>query len=133
MELISTHMVMTKDLGVRGNLFGGTFLSWIDLAAGIYVSKKIKSPNVVSYRISEFVFRKPAKVNDLINIYGQIVALGNTSMTINVEIKKMEVGSGNEELICSTRIVMVHIDEFGRKAPIDKALVTGLPKDVFFE
>ena len=34
MELISTRICMSKDVGVHGNLFGGIMLSWIDEAAG---------------------------------------------------------------------------------------------------
>ncbi len=38
MELVSTHVAMTKDLGVHGNLFGGKLLAALDEAVACYAT-----------------------------------------------------------------------------------------------
>ena len=35
MQLITTHIAMTRDMGVHGNLFGGIMMAWIDEAASV--------------------------------------------------------------------------------------------------
>ncbi len=118
MELISTHTVMTGDLGMRGNLFGGKMLGWLDLAAAAYAAQKIKSPNVVTVKISECVFHRPSKVSNQIKIYGRVERMGHTSITIAVEARRYDVIEQSEEMVCSTSIVFVHIDEHGNPLEI---------------
>ncbi len=117
MELISTHTVMGSDLGLRGNLFGGQLLAWIDLAAAAFAAQTIKSPNVVTVKFSECVFHRPGKINNIIKIYGEVIKIGKTSITIATEARRTDVLSDKQELICSTEVVFVHIDEHGK--PLD--------------
>ena len=118
MKLISTHTVMTSDLGVRGNLFGGQLLAWLDLAAAALAVQVIRSPSVLTLKVSECVFHRPAKINNLIKIYGDVTKVGRTSITLAVEARRFDVVSGEEDLVCSTSIVMVHIDENGKPVEI---------------
>jgi acyl-CoA thioesterase YciA len=118
MKLISTHTVMTSDLGVRGNLFGGQLLAWLDLAAAALAVQVIKSPNVLTVKFSECIFHRPAKINNLIKIYGDVTRIGRTSITLAVEARRRDVVSGSEDLVCSTSVVLVHIDENGMPVEI---------------
>ena len=43
MELVSTHIVLNDDIGVRGNLYGGKLMAWIDDASSAYAREGIKS------------------------------------------------------------------------------------------
>jgi len=58
MELISTHICKGKNVGVHGNLFGGTMLSWLDEAGGAYASQPVDSPRIVTVKLSEVAFKK---------------------------------------------------------------------------
>jgi acyl-CoA thioesterase YciA len=118
MELISTHTVMTGDLGVKGNLFGGQTLAWLDMAASELAVQKIRNPNVLTVKFSECIFHRPAKINNLIKIYGDVERIGRTSITIKVEARRNDVITGEEVLICSTSVVFVQIDENGRPTEI---------------
>ncbi len=118
MKLISTHTILTSDLGIRGNMFGGRLLVWIDLAAYALAVEKIKNPNLVSLKISECLFLLPAKISNLIKIYGEIIAIGKTSVTVKLEARKLDVYSGKESLICTTDIVLVQVDEHGKPSEI---------------
>lgn len=118
MELLMTKVCMTKDIGVHGNLFGGLMLSWIDEAAVAMANRICKTPNMVTRKMTEILFERPVKVGYTINIYGQAVAMGNTSITLNLEARRYNVYTAEEDVVCKTQIVFVRIDEDGRKIPI---------------
>ena len=111
---------MGKDLGVHGNLFGGNMLCWIDEAAGTMATALCQSPNMVTVKIDEVVFRKAVKVGYLIKIYGRICKMGRTSITLKVEARKHNVITQEEILVCETEITFVRIDEYGDASPIPK-------------
>jgi len=113
MELISTHTILTSDLGIKGNLFGGKFMAWIDVAAAALAVQTIKNPNILTLKISECVFHKPAKINNLIKIYGEVLKIGRTSITVLVEARRLVVSTGEESIICTTSVVMVQVDDHG--------------------
>ncbi|MDR9488659.1 hotdog domain-containing protein [Salibacter sp.] len=118
MEFITQKICMGKDLGVHGNLFGGNMLAWIDEAAGTLASEICRSPNMVTLKIDEVIFKKAVKVGFLIKIYGEVVRMGNTSLTMKIEARKYNVISEEETIVCSTKMTFVRIDESGEPVPI---------------
>lgn len=109
---------MGKDLGVHGNLFGGNMLSWIDEAAGTMAAAICRSPNMVTLKIDEVVFRKAVKVGYLIKIYGEVCKMGRTSVTLKVDARKHNVITQEEIIVTDTEITFVRIDEYGDPVPI---------------
>ena len=77
MRLLGTKVCKKHDLGVHNNLFGGTMLSWIDELAVAFVNEVCFSPNMVTLKVEEVLFKSPVKENNLIKIYGDIVRIGN--------------------------------------------------------
>ena len=55
MELITTYICKTSDLGVHGNMFGGTLVSIIDDAGASYASQICDTPRMVTIKIDEFI------------------------------------------------------------------------------
>lgn len=111
MELISTKICKTSDIGVNDNLFGGTMLSWLDEAGAIMSCDKINSKSVVTLKIEEVLFKLPVKVNDHIKIYGEIIKVGNSSLTLKLEARKRNFNESQKETpVCSTNVVFVQID-----------------------
>ena len=43
MELITREICLRQDLGIHGNLFGGTMMSWLDKAGAIYATQLCQS------------------------------------------------------------------------------------------
>ena len=122
MEFIMQKICMGKDLGVHGNLFGGVMLSWIDESAGALAARVCRSPNMVTLKIDEVIFRKAVKTGFLISIYGEVERLGNTSITLLIEARKTNVISEEETVVCTTRITFVRIDESGEAVPIPSSV-----------
>ena len=120
MELISTHICKGKDVGVHGNLFGGTMLGWLDEAGGAYAAQACDSPRMVTVKLSETIFMKPVRIGHLIKIYGEVTKVGTSSITILLEARRHSPFNGTQRKVCSTRITFVRIDGDGEAIPISQ-------------
>jgi len=122
MKLISKKICMAKDIGIHGNLFGGILMEWIDEAAAAFATEYCFTPNMVTLKVGELFFKKPVKAGNHIRIYGEVAKLGNTSITLNVEVTKYNLYSGEETSVCTTNITFVRIDEDGTPTPIGESV-----------
>jgi len=120
MELLNTHPIKKSDLGFHGNLFGGKLLAWLDASAAAYAMQVCDTPRMVTVKIDECIFSKPAKEGQLVKIYADVVSFGNTSITIYMEARSHNVYSGKQNVILSTNIKFVRIDEVGDPVPISE-------------
>jgi acyl-CoA thioesterase YciA len=120
MELITTKICMSLDIGVNNSLFGGNMLSLLDEAAAAYACQLCDSPRMVTKKIEEVVFQSPVKVGNILKIYGSVDKIGNTSITLNLEARKHNVYTGQQKLVCSTKVVFVRIDDEGSPVPISE-------------
>lgn len=120
MQLITTHPIKKSDLGFHANLFGGKLLAWLDAAGAAYAMEVCDTPRMVTVMIDKCIFKKPAKEGQLLKIYGNVVHIGNTSMTLYMEARAHNVYSGNQTVILSTNIRFVRIDENGDSVPISE-------------
>ena len=120
MDLLSTHPVKKSDLGFHGNLFGGKLLSWIDAAVAAYAMEKCRSQNMITIAMDKCVFLKPAKEKQLVKIYGEMVRVGNTSATFNIEARGYNVFRGDEVVLLATNMTFVRVDEEGVPIPVSK-------------
>ena len=116
--LISTHPIKKSDLGFHGNLFGGKLLAWLDAAGAAYAMEVCDSPRMVTVKIDECVFKKPAKEGQLLKIYGKVLDIGKSSLTLELEARSHNVYSGTQSVILSTNIKFVRIDENGDSIPV---------------
>jgi len=120
MKLITTHPVKKSDLGFHANLFGGKLLGWLDAAAAGFAMEVCDTPRMVTVKIDECIFRKPAREGQLIKIYGDVSDVGNASITMYMEARAHNVYSGVQTVILSTNIVFCRIDENGDPIPISE-------------
>ena len=109
---------MSSDIGVHGNLFGGTMMSWIDEAGAAYSSQICDTPRMVTVAIDKCFFEKPAREGQLVKIYGEPSIIGTTSVTLYMEARAHNVYTGNQVIVLRTNIKFVMIDEGGNPIPI---------------
>lgn len=119
MELISTKICKTSDIGINNNLFGGTMMAWLDEAGGTMASAVCCTPNMITLKIDEVLFKKPVKVNEHIRIYCRVERIGNTSISLYLEARRFDFAKHLEDLVVSTRAVFVKINKDGDPIPID--------------
>lgn len=120
MQLISTHPIKKADLGFHANLFGGKLMAWIDAAGAAMAMEVCDTPRMVTIKIDECIFKKPAKEGQLLKIYGKVSKIGNTSIELYLEARAHNVYSGTQSVILSTNITFVRIDEGGEPVPISE-------------
>ena len=120
MELLNTHPIKKSDLGFHGNLFGGKLLAWLDASAAAFSKQVADTPTMVTVKIDECLFKKPAKEGQLIKMYGKVESIGITSLTLYMEARSHNVYSGKQTIILSTKIKFVRIDETGDPIPISQ-------------
>ena len=118
MELLNTHPVKKSDLGFHGNLFGGKLLAWLDASAAGFAAQFCDTPRMVTVSIDECIFKRPAKEGQLIKIYGAVGKIGTTSIKLKLEARSHNVYNGKQNIILSTYITFVRIDEQGDAIPI---------------
>lgn len=124
MELISTHICKTSDVGVHNNMFGGTMMSIIDQASGVYAAQICDTPKMVTVKVNELVFKKPVKVGSILKIYGSVEEFGRTSVTLYIEVRKHSVYTGDQENVTETKIKFVKIDDDGMPIPLPELIKT---------
>jgi acyl-CoA thioesterase YciA len=122
MKLITKKICMGKDIGIHGNLFGGILMSWIDEAAAAFATEYCHTPNMVTLRVGELLFKKPIKTGNHIRLYGEVAHLDHTSITLNVDVRKYNLYSGEETVVCTTSITFVRIDDDGNPTPIGDSI-----------
>ena len=124
MQLISTHVCKTQNVGFHGNLFGGVMLSWLDEAGAAFAAEVCGSPRMVTVKISEVIFRKPVRPGQIIKIYGEVEKVGNSSVTFKLEARRHSPYNGSQKVVCSTEMTFVRIDGDGDPVPIQENIKT---------
>jgi len=73
---------------------------------------------MVTKSISEVVFEKPVRPGQIIKIYGDVIKIGATSITVRLEARRHSVYNGSQKSVCSIDTVFVRIDGDGESVPI---------------
>lgn len=128
--LLSKKIVMAKDIGVHGNLFGGILMAWLDEAAASLATEFCKTPNMVTVKIGELAFKKPLKAGHHLRIYGKINHIGNSSIEIYLEAKRYNLYSQEEVVVCDTTSTFVRVDDDGNPIPIDNSIKEQFIKNI---
>ncbi|WP_347174340.1 acyl-CoA thioesterase [Polaribacter uvawellassae] len=103
--------VKPEDLNPNGTLFGGRLLQWIDEELGIYAIIQLEIPRTVTKFMSEIDFVSSAKQGDIIEIGMQVLAFGNSSITLKCSVRNKLT---HKVIIEIDKIVMVSLDENGK-------------------
>ena len=116
-ELCIRTLAMPADTNANGDIFGGWLLSQMDIAGGVFTAKVTKSRNV-TVAIDAMNFRKPVNVGDLVSVYGKLVRIGRTSVTIHLEAWVTRRKETQPILVTDGNFTYVSIDEQGRPQEI---------------
>ncbi len=76
---------MPADANHTGDIFGGWIMSQVDLAGSI-PSVRLAQGRVATVAVNSFVFRAPVFVGDVVSFYAEVVKVGRTSITVDVEV-----------------------------------------------
>jgi acyl-CoA thioesterase YciA len=84
-QLVLRVIPMPADSNANGDIFGGWIMAQVDVA-GAVLPVRISRGKVATVAVNQFVFKQPVSVGDLLSFYAKVERIGNTSITINVEV-----------------------------------------------
>ncbi len=109
-------LAMPADANPNGDIFGGWIMSQMDISGGI-LAKEIAYGRVVTVAVDGMTFHHPVEVGHVVCCYGRCIRIGNTSMTIKLEVWVRPVLHEHpDDRYCVTEAVFTYvaIDENGR-------------------
>lgn len=78
-------MPMPSDANIHGDVFGGWIMAQVDIAGAIPATRRANG-RVATIAVNSFLFKQPVFVGDLLSFYAEVVKVGNTSITVSVEV-----------------------------------------------
>ncbi len=84
-ELVLRVMPLPADSNANGDIFGGWIMAQVDLA-GAVLPARIAKGRIATVAVNEFVFKQPVSIGDLLSFYARVTRIGNTSVTVHVEV-----------------------------------------------
>jgi acyl-CoA hydrolase len=110
MKYHTSKWVKPEDLNPNGTLFGGRLLQWIDEEVALYAIIQLEIPRTVTKYMSEIDFVSSAKQGDIIEIGIEVLAFGNTSITLKCLVRNK---LNQKTIIDIDKIIMVALDDNG--------------------
>lgn len=113
-----------NDSNLRGDVFGGWLMSQIDIAASAEAGKAAGCMTVTR-AVKDLTFIKPIFTYDLVSFYTEVEKIGNTSVTVRVEVFAQRTNSLNlheKEMVkvSDAVLVFVAVETIGQKRIIEK-------------
>jgi len=115
-KTLHTEIVMSSHVNGAGRLFGGLLMQWIDVVAAV-VARRHAQMDVITASISSLEFKAPAHMNDTIELVGQLVYAGRTSMEVRVDTY-VESLSRRRTHVNRAYLTMVALDADGKPSPV---------------
>jgi acyl-CoA thioesterase YciA len=118
-DLCIRTLAMPADTNANGDIFGGWLLGQMDVGGGVFASKVAKS-RTVTVAIEAMSFRKAVYVGDLVSVYGKLVRIGRTSVTVRLEAWAMRRREMQSILVTEGNFTYVSIDDQGHPQAIKR-------------
>jgi acyl-CoA thioesterase YciA len=112
-------VAMPNDVNALGSVFGGWIMAQVDIAASIPAVRHALG-RVATRAVNSFEFREPLFVGDVVSFYSDVVKVGNTSITVDVEVYAERLRDGRYESIKVTQaqLTFVALNERGQPRAI---------------
>ncbi len=112
-------VAMPGDANVYGDVFGGWIMAQVDIAGSIPAVKRANG-RVATIAVNSFLFKHPVFVGDLLSFYAEIVRVGRTSLTVQVEVYAQR-NRLDEEIVRVTEATLTYVatgdDRMPREVP----------------
>lgn len=111
--------MMPRDTNAHGTVFGGIILSYIDVAGSVEAVRQTRHDRFVTVAMKEVVFHEPVFIGDLVSFYAETIKIGNTSVTVHVEVEAERFGNqGQKVKVTSADVTFVAINQFREKVQV---------------
>jgi acyl-CoA thioesterase YciA len=119
-ELVMRVMPMPADTNNNGDIFGGWLMAQVDLAGSV-LPARIAKGRITTVAVNQFLFKQPVSLGDLLSFYARVERIGNTSITVHVEVHA-ERNPANLQVVKVTEanLTYVAIDRDGKPRAVPK-------------
>lgn len=108
-----TEIVLPAHTNRFGTVFGGTIMSWIDIACAVSAQRHASSL-VVTAAMDQLHFIHGARTGDVVTLRAQVNHAGRTSMEVGVRVECEDPVSGRTQHCATAYLIFVAVDEQGR-------------------
>ncbi len=130
-QLSIRTIVFPKDLWAGGkNVFGGWIMGQMDSAASISLQSYLTS-GALTVSVSNMHFKKPIHSGDIVSVYTEIIAIGNTSITMNIDVEVRSHATNKEHSVTEAEFKFVAVDENFSSIPVREVLHSNIEDDDF--
>lgn len=107
------ELVMPNHTNPQNTVFGGTVMSWIDIAAAMVAARHCGRP-VVTAHIDDIDFIAPIKMGYHVLIQASLNYVGRTSMIVGVKVTSENPYTGESRTTTKAYLTFVALDDLGR-------------------
>ena len=119
--LVLKVIPLPGDANANGDIFGGWVMAQVDLAGSVLPARLIQG-RMATVAVNEFIFKQPVRVGDLLSFFSSVTRLGNTSITVQVEVFAERFSAqGQYVKVTEASLTYVAIDREGRPRPLPVA------------
>ncbi len=109
---------MPADTNAHGTIFGGWVMAQVDLAGSVPATVRARG-KVVTVSVNSFQFKQPVFVGDLVSFYADVVKIGRTSLTVDVEVYAQRQRFGADVVkVTEAQLTYVAVDDERKPRPV---------------
>ena len=98
---------MPRDANQSGDIFGGWIMAQVDIAGSV-AAVRLARGRVATVAVNSFLFKQPVFIGDLVSLYAEVVRVGRTSITVNVEVYAQRKPE-REEVVKVTEATLTYV------------------------
>jgi acyl-CoA thioesterase YciA len=117
-ELVLKVIPMPADCNANGDIFGGWVMAQVDLAGAVLPARYVRG-RMATVAVNEFIFKQPVKVGDILSFFSRVQRIGNTSISVKVEVFAERFSTQGEYMkVTEATLTYVAIDDQGKPRQI---------------
>jgi len=111
-------MPLPADMNGNGDIFGGWVMAQSDIAGAIPAMRRARG-RIATVAVNSFLFKQPISVGDIVSFYAEVVRVGRTSITVDVQVFA-ERNPANPVVVKVTeaQLTYVALNDDGTKRPV---------------
>ncbi len=112
-----TELVLPSHTNALGSIFGGTIMSWVDIAAAISAQRH-SSSIAVTASVDDLHFLHPVFVGWVVSLYASVNFVANTSMEVGVRVDAQNPLTQEKYKTAKAYLTFVALDDKGNKKKV---------------
>ena len=117
-ELVLKVIPMPADCNANGDIFGGWVMAQVDLAGSVVPARYVDG-RMATVAVNQFIFKQPVRVGDILSFFAEVTRIGNTSITVQVEVYAERFRSQKKYVkVTEASLTYVAIDDAGKTRKI---------------